>query len=215
MILKNHNKINEIKEKLLNYWKNLSKRDKIIIAVMLFILPSFLYFRFYFFPTTGKIKKLKKEKTNLEIKLHNIQFNKAFSKKLEKEIEKKELILKKAQKLLPTSNEIPELLTSISKEATKSGLKILSFQPKNEIKEDYYAKIPIEIKVEGPFHQIMMFIDNIRRLERIVITKKIVFYNPKEQENQWIVTADCSLETFRFLTEQEQNEQKQKQKKKK
>ncbi len=212
MLLKNH-KIIEIKEKALNYWKNLSKRDKIIIAIMLFILPSFLYFRFYFSPTTETIKKLNKEKRELELKLHNIKFNKAFSKKLEKEIEKKELILKKAQKLLPTTNEIPELLTSISKEATKAGLKILSFQPKNEIKEDYYAKIPIEIKVEGPFHQIMIFIDNIRRLERIVITKKINFYNPKKQENLWIVTADCSLETFRFLTEQEQNEQKQKKKK--
>ncbi len=191
-------------------WQKFSNRDKILLCILLFFVPLFVYFKLFLSPELEKLDKINKKKQNLEKKLNDIQTKKIFIAKVRKELDRKTKILLKAQSILPTTNEIPELLTAISTEATKAGLKILLFKPGDEIKKDYYSIIPIEINVEGPFQQIVIFLDNIRRLERIVNAKDVNFVRAKREDNNWTVVANCKLETYRFLTEKEQQEQAQK-----
>jgi len=191
------------------WWNNISKTDKIIIAILFFSIPLFFYFKLFFWPEINKIEKLKKEKITLLNKIENIKIKKIIFSKKRKEVQERERLLKKIQAILPTNKEIPELLTAISTEATKAGLKIISFQPEKEIKQEYYSQISIKIGVEGPFHQIVIFLDKIRKLQRIVNTKKVTFYRPQKRDNEWIVLANCQLETYRFLSAEEQKEQRE------
>ncbi len=194
-------------------WQKLSKRDKILLCVLLFFVPFFVYFKLFFSPALESLDKVEKKKQKLEKRLTDIKTKKIFIAKVRRQLEEKTKILLKAQAILPTNNEIPELLTAISAEATKSGLKILLFQPGKEIKQDCYSIIPIQINVAGPFHQIVMFLDNIRRLERIVNAKDVTFTRAERSDDSsgnWEVVAKCKLETYRFLTEKEQQEQAKK-----
>ncbi len=199
-------------DNLRQQWSKLSKRDKILVCILLFVVPMFLYVKLFFFPELDNIQKKNKKKQDLIKKITNLQTKKIFLAKIKKELDKKEKILLKAKAILPTRNEIPELLTSISTKATRSGLKIVLFQPEKEQVKDYYSVIPVELQVEGPFQQIVVFLDEIRRLERIVNTREITFFDPKEENGLWRVRANCRLETYRFLTEKEQKQQEEKKK---
>jgi len=77
-------------------------------------------------------------------------------------------------KALPDKKEIPSLLTSISEAGKEAGLEFLLFQPISEINKDFYAEIPVSIKVAGNYHNVGLFFDNVSRLFRIVNIKDIV-----------------------------------------
>ncbi len=208
-------KLKEILDKIKEQWSKISKRDKIILGISFLVIPLFIYFKFYFYPTLNTIKKLKQERKNLQSKLISSQQKQAILMNIKKQIQEKNLILKKVERVLPTRKEIPELLNSISEEATKAGLTITYFRPKKEEKTDYYAIIPIEIEVIGSFHQIIFFIDSLRKLERIVNTKKISLTKYSQSKKEIILKANCILEIYRFLTEKERYELQQAKKKRK
>ncbi len=208
-------KINKIIKKILEQWDKISKRDKIILGILFLVGPIFIYFKLYFSSSLHIINKLKNQKRLLENKLIASKQKEVIFMNIKKEIKEKELIFRKIERILPTRKEIPELLNSISQEATKAGLTVMYFRPRKEEKLDYYAIIPIDIEVLGSFHQIMFFIDSLRKLERLVNTKRISLVKYKESKKEIILKADCVLEIYRFLTEQERYEIRQAKKRQK
>ena len=75
-----------------------------------------------------------------------------------------ELQFKTAMKALPEKEEIPSLLTSISRSGQDVGLEFLLFEPKNEIRKDFYAEIPVAMQIKGGYHDLAMFFDKVARL---------------------------------------------------
>src|SRR2546423_13580549 len=75
---------------------------------------------------------------------------------------------KEAIAQLPDQKEIPDLLMNISNKARESGLDILSFRPKTENPQEFYAEIPVDVTVRGGFHSLVGFFDEVGRLNRLV-----------------------------------------------
>jgi type IV pilus assembly protein PilO len=99
-------------------------------------------------------------------------------------------------KSLPEKEEIPSLLTSISDSGKESGLEFLLFKPKREVKKEFYAEIPVAMKVNGDFHNIAKFFDQVARLSRVVNIRNISMKPVKGNES--IVTA-CTAVTYKFI----------------
>ncbi|MGI6393216.1 MAG: type 4a pilus biogenesis protein PilO [bacterium] len=76
--------------------------------------------------------------------------------------------LKVAISMLPDKKEIPSLLKKLSDEAEKFGLEVYYFEPLAERKKDFYAEVPVSIKVKGSFHEVLGFFDSVNKLARIV-----------------------------------------------
>ena len=66
-----------------------------------------------------------------------------------------------ALKQLPNKKEIDKLLQDISYHAIESGLVVLLFKPQKEIKKNFYAEIPVDIKLSGTYHDQAIFFDKI------------------------------------------------------
>ncbi len=111
--------------------------------------------------------------------------------------------LAKAIKELPNEREIPELLRRISSIGKKIGLEFLLFQPLPEIKRDFYADVPVKLKVQGSFHEVATFFDRIGKLNRIVNIRNITLSDPGERSGKIILTIEGSAVTYRFLSEEE------------
>jgi len=111
--------------------------------------------------------------------------------------------LAKAVKELPNSREIPELLRRISSIGKKIGLEFLLFQPMPEITRDFYAEVPVRLKVQGSFHEVATFFDRIGKLNRIVNVKNITLSDPEERSGKVMMTIQGTAVTYRFLTEEE------------
>lgn len=115
---------------------------------------------------------------------------------------------------LPDKKEIPDLLTSISTLAVDTGLEVLKFSPKNETVLDFYAKVPVAIELEGSFHQLATFFDEVGNLSRIVNINAISVDIITETKEEVYIRATCTATTFRYLTEDERKQAQKKGKQK-
>jgi len=69
---------------------------------------------------------------------------------------------------LPGKTEVPNLLVDISQTGLSAGLQEKLFQPQPEIRKDFYAELPIKIRLTGSYHQFGEFVSGIAALPRIV-----------------------------------------------
>jgi len=105
----------------------------------------------------------------------SIQSAKAVASNLEAFKRKREELqtqLQEALRKLPTSSDLPQLLTDITSLGKKSGLEIQSFKRGSKIDRGFYSEQQILLQFAGRYHDIGMFFDRLAKLDRIVnITK--------------------------------------------
>jgi type IV pilus assembly protein PilO len=97
---------------------------------------------------------------------------------------------------LPENEEIPTLLTGISKSGKDAGLSFVLFQPKPEVKKDFYAEIPVSIKMTGDYHGVATFFESVAELNRIVNIKDVNMTPEKEGSE---LTTTCTAVTYKFI----------------
>lgn len=106
---------------------------------------------------------------------------------------------------LPNKTEVPNLLTDISQQGAGAGLDQKLFQPEPQVNKDFYAELPIKMRLTGSFHAIGAFVSGIAALPRIVTLHNVEITPVSGKENgidqlQLNVTA----KTYRYLDEDEQ-----------
>jgi type IV pilus assembly protein PilO len=99
-------------------------------------------------------------------------------------------------KALPEKEEIPSLLTSISRSGQDVGLEFLLFEPKAEARKEFYAEIPVAMQVVGGYHDLAMFFDKVARLSRIVNIKNISMGRIKDSQR---LNTSCTAVTYKFV----------------
>ncbi len=187
-----------------NKLAKLKQQHKLVIWVASLLVPFILFIFLIYSPNSGRITKLKKNNQYLQGEIQKVE---ALAGKLnEHKAERSavELQLKAASLLLPKQKEIPSLLTNISEQGSNSGLEFISFQPRNERNEQFYAVIPVAITVSGTYHKIGSFLDKISKLNRIVSVNNIALSSPRLTGGEVILTATMELVTYRFLSTSEQ-----------
>jgi type IV pilus assembly protein PilO len=100
---------------------------------------------------------------------------------------------------LPESREIPGMIRQISDLGVRTGLQISLIKPMLELRKEFYAEIPIQVRVKGQYHAVGRFFDDLAHLERVISVDGIQI-EATSQETQ------CLATTFRFLDEAEANE---------
>jgi type IV pilus assembly protein PilO len=104
---------------------------------------------------------------------------------------------------LPDSKEIPDLLTSISVLAVDTGLEVVQFTPRPEVMQNFYASVPVDIELEGTFHQLATFFDEVGHMSRVVNIDNITIEILTESNSEVLIRAFCRAVTFRYLTDEE------------
>jgi type IV pilus assembly protein PilO len=111
--------------------------------------------------------------------------------------------LKRAQARLPDQREIADLLSSVAASGRASGLEITLFRQKPEVAHDFYADVPVEMQMRGTYHDVALFLDRVKRLDRIVNVSDIKMTKPRIEGDRMMLDAACTATTFRFLDETE------------
>jgi type IV pilus assembly protein PilO len=102
---------------------------------------------------------------------------------------------------LPGKTEVPNLLVDISQTALAAGLDQKLFQQAAEQKRDFYAELPIRIRLSGSYHQFGEFASGIAALPRI-ITLHDIEIKPAGKDFDTL-TLDLTAKTYRYLDEDE------------
>ncbi len=107
--------------------------------------------------------------------------------------------LREALAELPEDKKIDELLQLFQDRAQKAGLEIESIEPKEQVPAGFYARIPIQMRISGSFHEIATFFDSLGRLRRIVNVSDITLDAPKDVNGKVVLKAAFTVTTFMFL----------------
>ena len=104
---------------------------------------------------------------------------------------------------LPGKTEVPNLLVDISQTGLAAGLQEKLFQPAPEQKKDFYAELPIRIRLSGSYHEFGEFVSGIAALPRIV-TLHDIDIKPVDAKNSYDnLVLDLTAKTYRYLDEEE------------
>ncbi|MDH3647706.1 MAG: type 4a pilus biogenesis protein PilO [Gammaproteobacteria bacterium] len=102
---------------------------------------------------------------------------------------------------LPNRTEVPSLLVDISQTGLAAGLDEELFQPSGEVrKEDFYAELPIRIRLRGSFHELAAFVSGVAALPRIVTLHDIDIKGAQDSPNDMVL--DLTAKTYRYLDEE-------------
>jgi type IV pilus assembly protein PilO len=103
---------------------------------------------------------------------------------------------------LPGKTEVQSLLIDISQVGVGAGLEEKLFQPANEIARDFYAELPIKIRLTGNYHQMGEFVSGIAALPRIVTLHDITI-KPSNKDAYDNLSVELTAKTFRYLDDSE------------
>ena len=177
----------------------LDKKIIVVIFVLIIALPVVDFYFLHFTAKTEQIKGLEKRAASLR---QEIAGAKARAAKLDEhlaEMEETQRLFAEAAVLLPQKKEIPSLLTNISALGTNSGLAMASFSPGGERKKEFYAEIPVSLRLNGPYHNIGTFLYEVSKLDRIISATNITLGGGSKQRGELLLGASISLITYRFL----------------
>jgi type IV pilus assembly protein PilO len=103
---------------------------------------------------------------------------------------------------LPGKTEVPNLLVDISQVGVGAGLEEKLFQPSAEVKKDFYAELPIKIRLTGSYHQMGEFVSGIAALPRIVTLHELSI-KPENKDMYDNLSFELTAKTFRYLDDAE------------
>ena len=111
------------------------------------------------------------KKTELEGLNQEIQKGRAAERKLSQfreEVKRLELELSKLLQILPSKRNTEELIKRIETLTRQGDFTLKKFTPSDFIQKDFYAEWPIDIQVEGTYHNLALFFDRMSRFSRII-----------------------------------------------
>lgn len=107
---------------------------------------------------------------------------------------------------LPDKSEVAKLVVDINQAGVSQGLQFDLFKPAlDETKKEFYAELPVSIKVSGDYHKLGAFASDIAQLSRIVTLNDMSITTNKDSGQ---LTLEAVAKTFRYLDDQEVNEQR-------
>ena len=201
----NLQELNELDFSNIGVWPMPVKIVLVLIACVLVAVAG------YYFDTESQLKRLdnveKKEmqlRKDFEVKQAKAANLEAYRKQLEEMKQSFGTMLRQ----LPNRTEVAELLVDVSQTGLASGLEFELFKPQAEVPREFYAELPIQIKVTGEYHEFGNFISGLAALPRIVtihnvrMSKQAAGQKQDGGEKSGLI-LEATAKTYRYLDEEE------------
>jgi type IV pilus assembly protein PilO len=141
---------------------------------------------------SAQLVTLKAEISALEVTANKLQ-------EFQREVALLEAKLETLKRILPPEKETPDLMRKVQSLAAQSNLVIRKFTPGATVNKEFYQEWPINVEVDGSYHNLGFFFDRVRRLSRLVNIGTVKVTNRGDQTVSNTVSAACVATTFVYL----------------
>jgi type IV pilus assembly protein PilO len=180
---------------------NLSQTHKVILGIVLGILVGVLYWQFLLKSEWAARSEAQAELLRLKAEAEQTRRIAEQRPRMEQEIRLLETRLRQAVRQLPTEKEIPSLLQRIAGLGLETDLDVALFKPGALVPKEFYAEVPVQLKVIGTYHDLGLLFERLGRLERIVnIGDLAIRPAAKGQKTKSSIQADINVVTYTYLT---------------
>ncbi|HWU35423.1 MAG TPA: type 4a pilus biogenesis protein PilO [Methylovorus sp.] len=170
----------------------------VLLGVMLFLIVAAGYW-FVWSPSLEELDQAKAKEVQLRevfVSKKRQAINLEAYKKQMVEIERTFGALLKQ---LPDKSQMDGLLTDINQVGLERGLEFELFKPGQEVVADFYAEMPISIKVIGNYHDLGLFAADVSRLSRIVTLNDIAISSANKDSKDSKLVMEAVAKTYRYL----------------
>jgi type IV pilus assembly protein PilO len=150
----------------------------------------------------AKLARLKGEYAKLQEKIERGRIAERRLPQLREEVRRIELDLNRLLEILPTKRNTEELIKRIEAIARQGDFFLKSFTPKEYVNKDFYAEWPIEIALDGTYHNLALFFDKMARFSRIINVESLAMTGYADAKKGRTLAAKFTLKTFIYLGDQ-------------
>ncbi len=153
-----------------------------------------------------QLESVERQETQLRADFEDKQRKAALLPVYEQQLEEMRVMLRSLLRQLPSKTEMPDLLVDISQTALASGIETELFEPRGEVLKDFYAELPIAIRMSGTYHQFGSFVSGVASLSRVVIlTMRDIALEPVEGQ-PGVLRMEGTVTTYRYLDDSEETD---------
>jgi type IV pilus assembly protein PilO len=170
---------------------------KVLFLGMIIILLSAGYYLVLHMNITSDIESAKSANVRLQKSLKEARARQEEYLKLRAELADRDPVDRQNMRVLPEAAEIPAFLGDLNRLAELSGLTMVRVQPRPELAQEFFVKIPVALSMYGKYHQLAKFFYNMSRLERAVNLENVKLIKPTVRGEEIVITVDVLATTFR------------------
>jgi type IV pilus assembly protein PilO len=146
-----------------------------------------------------QLASLKVEYGKLQEKIERGRVAERRLPQLREEVRRIELDLNRLLEILPTKRNTEELIKRLEALTRQGDFFLKSFTPKEYVNKDFYAEWPIEIVLDGTYHNLALFFDKMARFSRIINVESLVMSGYSDARLGRTLGARFTLKTFIYL----------------
>lgn len=158
---------------------------------------------YYQLPNFSEMKQtLENKKNELEQLNQKINQGRAAERRLpqlREEVRRTELDLQRLLQILPTARNAEELIKKIQALAGQGEFFLKKWAPKEYINKDFYAEWPIDLQVDGTYHNLALFFEKVARFSRIINIEDLVMVGYPDAAGGRTLGANFTMKTFIYL----------------
>jgi type IV pilus assembly protein PilO len=181
---------------------NIGEWPAAIKAILILILMGGVATAWYFLDIEDQYKALEQvENTEQELRL-DFEGKQAKAANLEAyraQLAEMEESFGAMLRQLPNRTEVADLLVDVSQTGLAAGLEFELFQPQPERPKDFYAELPIKLRVVGTYHEFGEFVSGLAALPRIVTIHDVQIKPRPNKAGQ--LTMEATARTYRYIDE--------------
>jgi type IV pilus assembly protein PilO len=177
--------------------KNIQKN--LIIILILIVGLSFVYINYVISPLNSKYQEKLDKIASVETKLADTKRKAMELPKLQLSMKNLENEVADLEQLLPREKEVPGLIRIVTKTAQKYQLKISNITPGSVSSQPNYNEIPFQMTIQGTYHSLAYFLNEIGQEARILSVKNINYSGTTaSKENSNTISVNCTLVAYTF-----------------
>ena len=158
---------------------------------------------YYQLPNFSEMKQtLENKKNELDQLNQKINQGRAAERRLpqlREEVRRTELDLQRLLQILPTARNAEELIKKIQALAGQGEFFLKKWAPKEYINKDFYAEWPIDLQVDGTYHNLALFFEKVARFSRIINIEDLVMVGYPDAAGGRTLGANFTMKTFIYL----------------
>jgi len=175
----------------------------VVKAILILLLCGLLGVGWYFLMVQDQYKALEKverEENQLRVDFEDKQARAANLEAYRTQLAEMRESFGTMLRQLPNRTEVADLLVDVSQTGLAAGLKFELFQPQQEVPREFYAELPIKLRVTGNYHQFGEFVSGLAALPRIVTIHDIVIKPISDKKGgEGSLVLNATAKTYRYL----------------
>ena len=183
-------------------WKDIGNAPalpKLLALLVLLALVVVAGWQFYWQGLSEELTKAEAEEVSLKKEFVDKKKQAVNLPELKKQLLQVGQYVASLEKQLPSKAEMDALLTDINQSGLGRGLQFEHFRPGSVTVKEYYAELPIAVRVTGSYHDLGSFASDIAQLSRIVTLNDMTI----TAAPSGALSMDTTAKTFRYLDGEE------------